>query len=94
VVVILAAAGLLMVTGLAWILGAARADAAGSGGPAGSVYRHLASVVVRPGQSLWGIAMQAEPSADPRGVIQQIIDLNALGGSSVQPGQRLWVPRG
>jgi hypothetical protein len=27
-------------------------------------------------------------------VIQQIIDLNALGGTSVQPGQHLWIPRG
>jgi hypothetical protein len=38
--------------------------------------------------------MQAEPSADPRSVIQQIVDLNALGGTSIHPGQRLLVPRG
>jgi LysM repeat protein len=47
-----------------------------------------------PGQSLWSIASQYDPAADPRGVIQQIIDLNALSGTSVQPGQHLWLPRG
>jgi len=51
-------------------------------------------VVVHPGQTLWSIASRAEPSADPRAVMQQIIDLNALHGTSVEPGQRLWVPRG
>jgi hypothetical protein len=84
----------LGVAAIAWIAGATRADAARSGPPASAVYRSLRSVVVQPGQSLWTIAAQAEPSADPRGVIQEIIDLNALGGSSIQPGQHLWVPRG
>jgi len=51
-------------------------------------------VVVHPGQTLWSIASQAEPTADPRVVMQQIIDLNALRGTSIEPGQRLWVPRG
>jgi hypothetical protein len=58
------------------------------------VYHNLTKVVVQPGESLWAIAAQAEPAADPRNVIQEIIDLNALGGSSIQPGERLWVPRG
>lgn len=95
VVSVLVLAAMLLVAVLAWVAGATRADAAGSGGPPPSaVYRNLRPVIVQPGESLWTIAVQAEPSADPRGVIQQIIDLNALGGASVQPGQRLWVPRG
>jgi hypothetical protein len=95
VVSVLVLAAMLLVAALAWIAGATKADAAGSGGPPPSaVYRNLRPVIVQPGESLWAIAVQAEPSADPRGVIQQIIDLNALGGTSVQPGQRLWVPRG
>lgn len=94
VVMVLVTAGLLMLAAFAWIAGADRADAARSGAPSSAVYRHLASVVVLPGQSLWGIALQADPSADPRSVIQQIVDLNALGGTSIQPGQRLWVPSG
>jgi hypothetical protein len=87
-------AAVLLVAALAWLAGATRADATRSGPPASAVYRSLASVVVQPGQSLWTIAAQAEPSADPRSVIQQIIDLNALGRTSIQPGQHLWVPRG
>ena len=86
-------AAMLLIAVLAWIGGAARAEAAGSGPPPSAVYRNLAKVVVQPGESLWTIAAQADPTADPRSVIQQIIDLNALGGTSVQPGERLWVPR-
>jgi len=86
-------AAMLAVAVLAWMGGATRAEAAGSGSPPSAVYRNLAKVVVQPGESLWTIAAQAEPAADPRNVVQQIIDLNALGGSSIQPGERLWVPR-
>ena len=90
----LVVAVILLVAVLAWIGGATRADAARSGPPPSAVYRNLTSVIVQPGESLWAIAAQAEPGADPRGVIQEIIDLNALGGTSIQPGQRLLVPRG
>ena len=90
----LATAAVVLVAALAWLAGTARADAAGSGAPSSSVYHSLRSVVVAPGQSLWSIAARYEPAADPRGVIQQIVDLNALSGTSVQPGQRLWLPRG
>jgi hypothetical protein len=89
----LAATSLLLVA-LTWLAATARAQAADGGLPPGAVYRNLASVVVHPGQTLWSIASRAEPSADPRAVMRQIIDLNALHGTSVEPGQRLWVPRG
>ena len=80
---------------LAWLAIAARTAQAADGGQSpGAVYQNLTSVVVHPGQTLWSIASQAEPTADPRIVMQQIIDLNALYGTSVVPGQRLWVPRG
>ena len=44
-------------------------------------------VVVEPGQSLWSIALGAEPQADPRAVIQQIMEFNALGSQVVVPGR-------
>lgn len=50
-------------------------------------------IVVRPGQTLWGIAVTADPHTDPRVVIQQIVDDNALNGTAIQAGQVLWVPR-
>jgi LysM domain len=85
---------MVLVAALAWLAGTARADAAGSGVPSSAVYHSLRSVTVLPGQSLWSIATQYEPGADPRNVIQEIIDLNALSGTSVQPGEHLWLPRG
>ena len=94
VTVMLTAVSLSLVV-LAWLAIVARAAQAADGGQSpGAVYQNLTSVVVHPGQTLWSIASQAEPTADPRIVMQQIIDLNALHGTSVVPGQRLWVPRG
>jgi hypothetical protein len=94
VAVMLTAASLSLVV-LAWLAIAARAAQAADGGQSpGAIYQNLTSIVVHPGQTLWSIASQAEPSADPRVVMHQIIDLNALSGTSVEPGQRLWVPRG
>jgi len=56
--------------------------------------QNLSQVVVRPGQSLWSVAESADPHADTRLVVQQIIELNGLTGDVVAAGQRLWVPRG
>jgi LysM domain-containing protein len=90
----LLAAGMMMVAAVAWLAGTARADASGSGVPSSAVYHSLRSVVVMPGQSLWSIATQYEPAADPGSAIQEIITLNALRNTSVQPGEHLWLPRG
>ncbi len=94
VVTILLVLATALVTALVWLSVAAGAQAADSGPPPGSVYQNLTSVVVHPGQSLWSIASQAAPSADPRMVMQEIVDLNALHGTGLVPGQHLWVPRG
>src|SRR5215471_6040900 len=94
VVATLITASVMLVAALAWLVGTARAEAAGSGSPASAVYHSLRSVVVQPGESLWTIATQADPAGDPRTVMQEIIDITALHGTSVQPGQRLWLPRG
>ena len=50
-------------------------------------------VVVRPGDTMWSIAVRADPAADPRAVIQQIVEDNGLTGTAIQVGQVLWVPR-
>jgi hypothetical protein len=56
--------------------------------------QNLTQVTVRPGQSLWSVAESADPGADTRAVIQQIVELNGLSGAVVFAGQRLWVPQG
>ncbi len=80
------------VVALIWLSAAGGAAASDRGLPARTVYQGLTQIVVQPGQTLWSIASAAEPSADPRLVIQQIVQANALGGTTVQAGQLLWVP--
>ena len=63
-------------------------------GPAGAGYQGMRQIVVQPGQTLWSIAVAAAPSADPRVVIPRIEEANSLGGSTVYPGETLWVPGG
>ena len=76
-------------------LAAARGTpAAGSAAPAGTAGHSMTRIVVQPGQTIWSIAMRADPHADPRLIVQRIIAANALPGGSVQAGQRLLVPRG
>jgi hypothetical protein len=73
---------------------ASGAQAADHGVSAGVAGRSMSRIVVQPGQTLWSIAVQADPQADPRVVIQQIISVNALPAGNVTAGQRLLVPRG
>ncbi len=87
IVTVIAAAALL------WLALANRAQASSGAGRQGSSHA-LARVVVQPGQTLWTIASKADPYADPRAVIQEIIDENQLAGTSIHPGQVLLVPRG
>jgi hypothetical protein len=68
------------------------AQAANHGRPDGG-YAGMHQVVVQPGQTLWSIATAAEPSADPRQVIQEILTANSMTGGTIQAGQLLWVPK-
>lgn len=64
-----------------------------SGSASGTVQRlPVEYVTVVPGDTLWNIANDVAPSADPRDTVAQIIELNALDSSVVQAGQRLAVP--
>jgi hypothetical protein len=72
------------------VFGALRAEAAAentSPAPAGWQLE-----VVQPQETLWHIARQAAPGADPRPLIDQIKSVNELSGSSLQAGARLWLP--
>lgn len=51
------------------------------------------TVSVLPGQSLWTVAEQVNPSVDPRVSVNAIREANGLSSTSViQPGMRLSVP--
>lgn len=52
------------------------------------------AVTVQPGDTLWGIAAAIDPGADPRALIAEIRELNAMTQSGLVPGQVLVVPAG
>jgi len=63
--------------------------------PPGSEPARTRPVVVTPGQTLWEIAAVAQPAADPRATIEQILELNGLSAPvELQVGQRVAVPVG
>ncbi|WP_025133261.1 LysM peptidoglycan-binding domain-containing protein [Leucobacter sp. PH1c] len=49
-------------------------------------------VVVTPGSSLWEVATELDPTADPRDLVAEIVHLNQLVDSGVDAGQPLAVP--
>ena len=50
-------------------------------------------VTVQAGQSLWELAEEFSPNADPRDVIMAIMKLNQLESSDVRAGQQLAMPQ-
>ena len=50
------------------------------------------SVVVAPGDTLWEVAVRADPQADPQVTVARIVELNDLSGGELRPGQRLRLP--
>ncbi len=79
-----------------WVLAGAAvvlAVRAGIGtGPAAIAPAGARTVVVAPGQSLWGIAEQQLPGDDPRVAIDEISQLNSLHSAMLQPGEVLLLP--
>lgn len=63
------------------LLGAAAADRLAAE-PVATV-----SVVVEPGDTVWSLAESVAPGADPRPVVDAIVDAN--GGAALTAGQRL-----
>lgn len=70
-------------------LSAATAQAAAPG----AIPAAAGSAVVQPGDTLWAVAVRADPAADPRVTIGRIVKLNGLPDSTVRPGQRLRLSR-
>jgi LysM domain-containing protein len=91
VVAVLAVTVLSAVVLLLTTLVSGHAQATNQGEPRGG-YQGMHQIVVRPGQTLWSIAAAAEPSADARNVVQEIMSVNALAGPTITTGQLLWVP--
>jgi LysM repeat protein len=52
----------------------------------------LSTITVSQGQTLWQLARQLAPTADPRDVIADVMSVNRLTSTNVQPGQKLAIP--
>jgi hypothetical protein len=72
------------------VVGALRAEAAGEGASPAPAGWHM--IVVQPNDTLWGIARDVAPAADPRAIIDELRAVNDLSGSALHVGTRLWVP--
>ncbi len=51
-----------------------------------------ATYVVRPGDTLWSIAVRVSPGSDPRGVVDQIARANGVDATHLVPGQEILLP--
>ncbi len=70
---------------------AARASEARRGAPPGVVRTY----VVRPGDTLWALAVRiAPPGTDPRAVADELQIVNHVDPGSLVPGQTLKLPSG
>lgn len=49
-------------------------------------------VNIAAGESLWDLAVQYAPERDPRDVVAEMVELNNLGTSVIQAGQRISIP--
>lgn len=83
------AAGVALLPALA-LDGASQAGRGISGTVAIAASRH---VVVEQGDSLWEIARQLSPEADPRETVVKLRLLNGLESNLIHPGQVLLVPQ-
>ncbi|PRI11330.1 hypothetical protein B4915_07670 [Leucobacter massiliensis] len=75
---------------LAFIAALGAPQAIASDAEGGEQQFHYA--VVQPGSSLWELASELDPAADPRDLVAEIVRLNQLEGSGVEAGQPLAVP--
>lgn len=76
------------------MLNGGTASAARGDSSASATLEHTSfeTVVVAPGETLWAIAGQVAPTADPRDVVDAIVRLNALDSAGVIAGQELAIP--
>lgn len=88
VVAFVVALPLAVALGVAAVGGGAALASGDAGAPAGS----FTEITVMSGETLWSIAEDIAPAADPRDVVAEITRLNALQGGSLAAGQRIAIP--
>lgn len=89
--VMLALAALPLAGGLAFAA-ISGGSAIASGDETAATTASFTTVTVLPGDTLWSIASEVAPAADPREVIGEITRLNALPSGEIQIGQQISIP--
>jgi nucleoid-associated protein YgaU len=85
-----------VVVALLWLLliGAASIPFVQQGGDSGAGAQTV-TVPVEAGDTLWEVARSVDPQADPRPLVEAIIELNELrSAGDIRPGDTLLVPLG
>ncbi|MFT4220546.1 MAG: LysM peptidoglycan-binding domain-containing protein [Microbacterium sp.] len=77
---------------IALFLGMMAGGAALASSSAGLSPASFETVRVASGDSLWSIATEIAPSADPRDVVDALVRLNSIEGGVIVPGQELAIP--
>jgi LysM repeat protein len=91
--VLIAVPLMLLSVMLLLLLGVFTSPVKASTSGAAAIGTQAVKTTVLSGQTLWSIAAASDPSRDPRDVISDIVELNNLATSVVQPGQQLFVPQ-
>ena len=78
----------LVIAALVFAINGGAATATMDDAPAQS-YEYVTIVT---GQSLWEVAGELAPSADPRDVVTDILSFNGMSSAELFPGQRLALP--
>jgi hypothetical protein len=74
---------------IAYFFGYGASQAGADSTPSNATFE---TVTVMPGESLWTVATEVAPNADPQEVVTAIVSLNQLQSATVQPGQKLAIP--
>jgi len=88
VVAFLASLPAVIALSIAIVSGGGAIASAEHGAPAGG----FTTVTVLPGDSLWSIAQEVAPGADPRDVVDAIVRLNLLDSAQLSVGETLAIP--
>ncbi|MBA8816435.1 Tfp pilus assembly protein FimV [Microbacterium halimionae] len=88
VLLIVAAAPIAIALVLTFLSGGAALASRDAGAAAGT----FETLTVATGDTLWAIAEEIAPTADPRDVVDALIRFNSLDGAVVAAGQTLAIP--
>lgn len=74
------------------VFGFVSTAAANNPGAASSSAADFEYITIESGQTLWDLAEQVAPDANPQEWMQDVVNLNGLTSTDLKPGQRIALP--